>query len=152
LSFPAEESNRVPAALEGNPVADNFYAGAVRRIQRIMPVLAVVVGLALWVRTGLAVAFGFLVGAAVAYLNFRWLERVAAAVADAATQTGTRPSTARTVRRFMLRYFLVALALYVIFRSYPASLYGLLAGLFLPVAAIACEAVYEVFVALRRGL
>jgi hypothetical protein len=31
------------------------------------------------------------------------------------------------------------------------SLYGFLGGLFLAVAAILCEAVYELFVALRRG-
>lgn len=117
-----------------------------------MPMLALLALIPLAVRFGRLVALGFLAGALVAYLNFRWLEHVASAVADAATRSGTRPSTARTVRRFMLRYVLVALALYVIFRSYPASLYGLLAGLFLPVAAIACEAVYEVFVALRRGL
>jgi hypothetical protein len=46
----------------------------------------------------------------------------------------------------------MALAGYVIFSASPASLYGLLAGLFLPVAAIACEAAYEAYIALARGL
>ena len=45
--------------------------------------------------------------------------------------------------RFLLRYVLMALGAYVIFTVSPASLYGLFAGLFLPVAAIACEAAYE---------
>ena len=47
------------------------------------------------------------------------------------------------VLRFLLRYVLMALGAYVIFTVSPASLYGLFAGLFLPVAAIACEATYE---------
>ena len=46
----------------------------------------------------------------------------------------------------------MGLAAYGILTVSPASLYGLLAGLFLPVAAIACEAAYEVYVALARGL
>ena len=54
--------------------------------------------------------------------------------------------------RFLLRYALMGIAAYVIFTVSPASLYGLFAGLFLPVAAIACEAAYEVYVAIVRGL
>jgi hypothetical protein len=51
-----------------------------------------------------------------------------------------------------LRYVLMGLAAYAILSVSPASLYGLLAGLFLPVGAIACEAGYEVYVAVARGL
>jgi hypothetical protein len=47
---------------------------------------------------------------------------------------------------------LMALGAYVILTVSPASLNGLLAGLFLPVAAIACEAVYELYAALARGV
>jgi hypothetical protein len=56
------------------------------------------------------------------------------------------------VSRFLLRYALMAVAAYVIFSVSPASLNGLLAGLFLPVAAIVCEAVCELYAALGRGL
>jgi len=55
------------------------------------------------------------------------------------------------VLRFLLRYVLMALGAYVIFAVSRASLYGLLAGMFLPVAAIAGEAAYELWVALARG-
>ena len=54
--------------------------------------------------------------------------------------------------RFVLRYLAVACAAYVILTSYPASLYGFLVGLFLPVAAILCEAAYELYTALARGI
>ena len=56
------------------------------------------------------------------------------------------------VLRFLLRYVLMGLAAYAILSVSPASLYGLFAGLFLPVAAIACEAAYEAYVAVARGL
>jgi hypothetical protein len=55
------------------------------------------------------------------------------------------------VFRFLVRYFLMAGAAYAIFSVSPASLYGLFAGLFLPVGGIACEAVYELYMALARG-
>jgi hypothetical protein len=44
----------------------------------------------------------------------------------------------------------LGVAAYVILTSFPASLRGLFAGLFLPVGAIACEAVYEVFTGITR--
>ena len=134
-----------------------FYAGALARITRLMIVLAVVASGAAWWKYGWRVALGFVCGCAVAYLNFYWLKKVVAALADRATETtdgeaGPPPSSAGMVLRFLLRYVLMALGAYVIFTVSPASLYGLFAGLFLPVAAIACEAAYESWVALARGI
>ncbi len=54
--------------------------------------------------------------------------------------------------RFLLRYFLMALGAYAIFTVSRASLFGLFAGLFLPVAAIVCEAAFEAYAVLVRGL
>jgi hypothetical protein len=47
---------------------------------------------------------------------------------------------------------LMGLVAYGILTVSPVSLYGLLAGLFLPVVAIACEAAYEAYMALARGI
>lgn len=105
-----------------------------------------------WLRFGGRVALGFACGCAIAYLNFHWLERVVSGLADRTTQTGERKSGKGVVLRFLLRYFLMAVAAYVIFSVSPASLYGLFAGLFLPVGGIACEAAYEVYAAFARGL
>jgi hypothetical protein len=74
------------------------------------------------------------------------------ALADRVTTSGRRQSGSGVVARFLLRYALIALAAYGIFTVSRDSLYGLLGGLFLTVAAILCEAVYEVVVALRRGI
>ncbi len=117
-----------------------------------MIVLGVVFSVAAWFRFGWHIALGVACGGAIAYLNFHWLKRVVSALADRITQSGRRESGKGIVARFVLRYFLMGLGAYVIFSVSPASLYGLFAGLFLPVAGIACEAAYEVYVAVARGL
>ena len=132
--------------------SEAFYSGAYGRIVRVMMVLAAVLSVAALVRFGAAVAVGFVVGCTIGMLNFHWLKRVVSAVADRTVGTGERPGSTGVVFRFLLRYLLVAAAAYAIFRVSLASLYGLLAGLFLPVAAILIEAVYEVYSAVRRGV
>ena len=117
-----------------------------------MIVLALISIGPIWFRFGWRIALGFLCGCAIAYLNFYWLKRVVIALADRITQSGERRSGKGLVARFLLRYLLMAAAAYGIFSVSPASLYGLFAGLFLPVAGIACEAAYEVYVAIARGL
>lgn len=137
---------------DGNPHAEQFYSGAVGRITRTMPFIGVAASVALAVHLGLVFAGGFLLGCAIAYLNFRWLERGVVALADRVTASGKAQSGTGIVLRFLLRYALIAVGCYVIFRVSVTALYGLLTGLFLPVPAIGCEAAYEAFVALRRGL
>jgi len=132
--------------------SDAFYSGALDRIRRFMLAAALVLTLACWLRFGWHLALGFAAGCVIAYLNFHWLKAVVSALADAATRTGEKQSGRGVFLRFLLRYFLMGLGAYVIFRVSPASLYGLLAGLFLPVAGIACEAAYELYAALRRGI
>jgi len=130
--------------------AESFYTGAVARIPRFMIGLAFIFSAVAWWRFGWRSALGFACGSAVAYLNFHWLEKVVNALADRATQSGSRQSSAGVVFRFLFRYFLMALAAYAIFSVSPASLHGLFAGLFLPVAGIVCEAAYELYGALAR--
>ena len=132
--------------------AESFYSGATRRIARMMAVLALAAIPPGWAIYGWRIALGFACGCGVAYLNFYWLEKVVKAIADRATQSGLTQSSGGVVFRFLLRYFLMAIAAYAILTVSPASLYGLFAGLFLPVAGIACEAAYEVYAAVARGL
>ena len=132
--------------------SEAFYAGAVTRIPRFMIVLAILLTAGALLRFGWRIALGFACGCAIAYLNFHWLERVVNALADRVTSTGKPQSGRGVVGRFLLRYLLMALAAYAIFSVSPASLYGLFAGLFLPVAGIACETVYELYAAYARGM
>jgi hypothetical protein len=143
------ERNAEPLTTHADSEA--FYSGALGRISRLMVVLALALSAASWWHYGWRIALGFACGSAVAYLNFHWLKRVVSALADRATQSGQTQSSQGVVLRFLLRYVLMALGAYVIFTVSRASLYGLLAGLFLPVAAIACEAAYELGMALTKS-
>lgn len=132
------------------PTSDTFYAGALDRIRYSMVGIAVVLSAAAWWRFGRPAALGFLCGAVIAYLNFHWLKSGVSGLADRVTQSGKSQSGFGIVARFLLRYVLLGVAAYGILTSFPASLRGLFAGLFLPVGAIACEAAYELYAAVAR--
>ena len=136
----------------GDPQAEQFYEGAYRRIRNAMLVLAVAAGVALWVRYGWRMAGGFAVGCVIASLNFLWLKQIVSALSDRVAQAQPAMSSRGAIVRFLLRYLLRALGAFVILRGSFFSVYGLVVGLFLPVAAIMWEAVYEVYVAARRGI
>ena len=135
-----------------NPTAERFYSGALDRIRRFMAALAAPLIAAAWWKFGIRSALGVAVGCLIAYINFYWLKRVISGFVDRAAGSPTKQSSDGIVFRFVLRYVLMAVGAYVILTVSPASLNGLLAGLFLPVAAIACEAAYEVYAALVRGM
>lgn len=148
-----------PEPFTPNPKAEAFYSGAITRIRRCVPVLGVIGAAVAWWRAGAAFAFGFLAGSAVAYMNFHWLKRAAEGLGDV---TATEPQELQEVDRriiaraavirFLLRYGVIGGAAYAIFKISARSLEGMLAGLFVPAAAIFCEAAYETYAALRRGL
>jgi ATP synthase I chain len=131
---------------------DAFYSGALGRIRRFMIVLGLGLSVAAWWKFGRWSALGFLLGCVIAYLNFHWLKSGVSGLADRVTNTGKAQSGKGIVARFLLRYVLLGAAAYAILTSFPASLRGLFAGLFLPVGAIACEAGYELFAAIARGV
>ena len=133
-------------------VSEHFFSGALDRIRYFMAGLAPVLVTAAWWKFGLRPAAGLAFGCLIAYVNFYWLKRVISGFVDRASGATMKQSTDGIVFRFLLRYVLMAVGAYVILTVSPASLNGLLAGLFLPVAAIACEAAYEVYAALVKGI
>jgi ATP synthase I chain len=150
MSMPGRPQNELdPAQAEA---AEHFYSGALDRIRRCMAVLGPLFVVASWWKFGPRPAVGLACGCVIAYVNFQWLKRVITGFVDRATGAATSQSGQGIVFRFLLRYVLMALGAYVILTVSPASLNGLLAGLFLPVAAIACEAIYELYAALTRGV
>lgn len=140
---------QVPA---GAAASEAFYSGAYERIGWFMLLLAFVTIPVLWLRYGWGFGGAFAAGCAIGGINFYWLKRTVSALADRATQSGEMQTSRGVVLRFLLRYVLIALSVYVIFHSSAFSVSGLLAGLFLPAGAIACEAAYEAYVAVRRGI
>jgi len=149
---PALDSSRASLAQNDTPdPASQFYSGAYARILGSILLLGFVGSGVFWARFGRRFGLGFLIGAAIALLNFHWLKRIVGGLADGAARAGSKAPASGLVLRFLLRYGLIAAAAYVIVKSSSVNIYGLLAGLFLPVAAIFIEAGYELYVALRRG-
>jgi hypothetical protein len=131
-------------------VPDDFYSRALERIHKLMLVLGAAALITATTMFGWRIGLGFAVGGAVSFLNFYWLKKVVAGVAAATIQSGTPASSRGIVHRFLLRYFLMAIAAFVILTVSRDSLYGFFAGLFLPVAAMLCEAGYEAYAVLMR--
>ncbi len=99
---------------------------------------------------GIPGLLGFLIGAGISYVNHRWLERMVDALGERITTGESRERGGLLVLRAILRYVALAVAAYVIFRVSRAGLYGFLAGVCLPIAAIACEVGVELVLGLRH--
>ena len=144
-------TDHLPSTTAEEP-ADSFHSRALERIGIFMLVLGPLLIAAAWLKFGPRAAAGFLLGCAISYLNFHWLKSGVSHLADRVTNTGKPQSGKGMVAKFLLRYALLGVSAYAILTSFPASLRGLFAGLFLPVAAIACEAVYEAYAGIVRGM
>jgi hypothetical protein len=145
-----ENSNSSNPANPTPAPEDDFSSGAANRIPWFMAGLGAILTGAAWWKFGHSSALGFLSGSIIAFLNFHWLKSGVSGLADRVTNSGKPQSGKGIVARFLLRYVLMGAAAYGILTSFPASLRGLLAGLFLPVGAIICEGAYETYVAVTR--
>ena len=130
--------------------SDLFYARAIPRMLRIMLVLGVLLlGPVLWFY-GWAGAIGVAAGSAVSYINFRTLIRGVEALGDRIVNRQSKERGWAIVLRFLVRYGLVGIVAYAIFKSSALAFRGFLWGLCLPVAAMMAEAGVEAYVAFRR--
>jgi ATP synthase I subunit len=125
-----------------------LYENGPRRITRISAVLAVAGCLACLILRGWKWGLGYLLGAAASHLNFRWLKRVVDSLGES---TRRRPG-AKFAILMGLRYLLLAAGAYVIVNFTSLSLPAALAGLFVPVAAVILEIVFELIYASSRAL
>ena len=119
---------------------DAAFAGAAERIARATLALGGAGAIAALLIDGWGAAGGFLLGAAASYLNFRWLKRGVEALGSAASGA---PPRARVAVMLGLRYLLLALGAYVILKGSVISLPAALAGLFVSVAAVILEILFE---------
>jgi hypothetical protein len=85
-------------------------------------------------------AIGFLLGAGASWINFRWLEQLVHSLGQ--VTTGKRPKV-RTAVLIGLRYLLLGSGGYVILKFTTLSLAAGLIGLFVPIAAVVLEILFE---------
>ena len=120
-----------------------FYDSALRRIARWALALAAAGCLVSMLWKGWTWAVAYLVGATASYLNFHWLKRVVDALGGTAQ---ARPSP-RFAILIGLRYLLLAAGAYAIVTFTSLSLPAALTGLFVPVAAVILEIIFELIYA-----
>jgi ATP synthase I chain len=128
----------------------SIYERVIPRVLRNMLVGSVLLlGPAFWYYRW-AGTIGFAFGAAVSYVNFRSLTRGVEGLADRIVNRNSREKGGWILLRFVVRYGLVGLAAYVIFKSSSLAFRGFLWGLCVPVVALMVEAVWEGYAAFRR--
>jgi hypothetical protein len=119
------------------------YETALRRITRSMAALAAAGCLVCLGMRGWKWAVGYLLGAAASCLNFYWLKRVVDALSGSLK---ARPSPKFAIL-IGLRYLLLGAGAYAIVNFTSLSLPAALIGLFVPVAAVILEIVFELIYA-----
>jgi hypothetical protein len=122
-----------------------------RLLRNILVLSILLLGPAFWFYR-LAGAMGFVFGAAISYVNFRSLSRGVEGLTKRIVDQNSHEKGGRIIMRFVLRYLLVGMVAYAIFKSSAVAFRGFLWGLLIPAAALMLEAAWESYLALRRGV
>ena len=122
---------------------ERFLQNAVERIWKAMFAVAAAGALAALVWRGWTWSAGFVLGAVISALNFRWLKQVA-------MMLGSQRARPRAAVGLGLRYLLLAGTAYVILKYSVISLPATLSGLFVAVAAVIFEILFELTYARRN--
>ena len=117
---------------------------AIGRISRLTIALTAVGAVLYFGIAGWRGGVGFLLGGAIAYLNFRWLKKTVYALGETAAG---KPPRARVAVFLGLRYLILGLTAYAILRFSEISLTACLVGLFVPTAAVILEILFELIYA-----
>ena len=129
---------------------DSFYGRAIPRMLRTMLVVGVLLLAPVFWLYGWAGAVGVAAGSAISYINFRTLISGVEALGDRIVNRQSKERGWAIVLRYLVRYGLVGIAAYAIFKSSALAFRGFLWGLCLPVAAMMVEAGVEAYAAFRQ--
>jgi ATP synthase I chain len=117
----------------------SFTSRAVTRIEFLIAFLGIAGTAAAAIHGGGRWALGFLLGAAVSWISFRWTKKVVNALGEPARV----PPKKRFAVILGLRYLLLAAGAYVILNFSALSLAASFFGLFVSVAAVILEILFE---------
>lgn len=119
-----------------------FYERAVGRIYHHIVWLAIAGTMVAAWQGGMGWAAGFLIGATASALNFRWLHHMVDSIGE------TKKKQSKALGCFLgSRYVLFGVTGYVIVRYFRVDIMAALVGLFVAVAAVMVEIVYELLYA-----
>lgn len=129
------------------PVNIAPYAATERWIARLTLLLGFLAAVAVACFYGQNWGGGILVGAILAWFNFRWLRQGLDALTTAATAQANQPNPQvpfATYFKALFRYGLIALAVYVIFEYLNVPILSMILGLCALGAATLAVSVYEI--------
>lgn len=117
-----------------------------RRLWKISLALGIPACLAALILGGLDSGLGFLAGAVLSWINFRWLKQGVDRLLESARSARPTPKRAAhgAIFKYFLRYALIGLSLYATFRIDILEVFGFFSGLLLVVAAVLVECVLQV--------
>ncbi len=115
-----------------------IYEHAMTRVYRWIYVAGAAGMLGAFFWRGWQGAISFAAGAAGSYFNFKWLHEAVEAMGPNA-----RPTRKRVFVFLGLRYILLGLGAYAIVKVFGMNAIPALVGLFVPVAAVIIEIIYE---------
>lgn len=120
--------------------------GLDRRIRNVSLGLGIPACLAALLLGGPESGLGFLAGAALSWINFRWLKQGVDRLIESARSPKSPPKGAvrAAIFKYFLRYALIGLSLYATFRFGFLEVFGFFSGLLLVVAAVLVECVLQV--------
>jgi hypothetical protein len=123
------------AEADNTPGNDDIFERTAARMMRTMLLVAIIGSVvALW--RGWTYGMGFATGAAISWLNFRWLKGFVAGLG-----AGGKPTVFMLF--FVLRYLLLAGSAYVILKYSKLSLVAMFVGLFVALAAATIEVLIQ---------
>jgi hypothetical protein len=124
---------------------DLFFDRALQRMGKIMWAIGAGGLLACWAWRGWTWGAGFALGSAASWLNFRWLKQVVDILGT--TDPLDRPGRKRMAVLAGLRYLLLGGGAYAILHYSSISVPAAMMGLFVSVAAVIAEILFELIYA-----
>lgn len=129
------------------------YEVTERRIARLTLIVGALVSAGASYRFSIRIGAGVLIGAILAWINFRWLERAMDSIARASTAQAGSPEARVPVSSYLgmiARYALIAAVVYVIFSRLRIPVLSMLVGLCALGVAAMFATVWEVLSPVSR--
>ncbi|HEY4978332.1 MAG TPA: ATP synthase subunit I [Candidatus Acidoferrum sp.] len=133
--------------MSAQPPDTTRYLQSEAHIAQLTLILGVVAALPVTYFHGWPWGLGIFAGAVLAWFNFRWLQKGLDALAGAATAQSGQPTAAVPFTTYFfaaLRYLLIALAVYVIFKLLNVPVLSMIFGLCALGAATIAVSVHEI--------
>jgi small-conductance mechanosensitive channel len=130
---------------------DAFYAAAERRIEYLTVIIGIVAAIAVAIYWGAKSGLGVATGAALSWINFRWMKQgvTTLAVLSAAQEGADKVRVPKRIYfKFLGRYVLLIVGAYVMLRGFGLPVTSLLVGFGAVVVAMLSEMIGQLF---RKG-